>query len=110
MNNQECVFCAIIEGSLKAEIIKESKHCIVIKDIHPKAPLHYLIIPRKHYKDLQAVPSTECCVLAGMLKLAQELGQGVGDYKLALNNGHSAGQRVFHAHMHFLAGAEHVVL
>ena len=105
---QDCIFCKIISGSLKAEIVKETKNLLVIKDIQPKAPVHYLIIPKHHYEDLQAIPSTECCLLAGMLKMAQELGLTVDDYKIVLNNGYAAGQRVFHAHMHFLSGAQKV--
>jgi len=106
VDNQKCIFCAIIEGTFPTEKIKETKNLIVIKDISPKAPVHYLIIPKKHYKDLQEIPADDCCILSGMLKLAQELGKEAGDFKLILNNGHQAGQRVFHTHMHFLAGKE----
>ncbi len=106
MTNKECVFCAIIQGSLSTEIIKETKNLIVIKDISPQAPIHYLIISKKHYHDLLSVPADECCMLSAMLKLAQELGKDAGDFKLILNNGYNAGQRVFHLHMHFLAGKE----
>ena len=106
MINKECIFCAIIQGSIPTEIIKETKNLFVIKDISPQAPIHYLIIPKKHYHDLVSVPADECCMFSSMLKLAQELGKEAGDFKLVLNNGYNAGQRVFHLHMHFLAGKE----
>jgi histidine triad (HIT) family protein len=105
---QDCIFCKIINGTLLAEVIKETDDLLVIKDIQPKAPIHYLIISKEHYQDLQAIPSKKCCLLAGMLKMAQELGVATNDYKIVLNNGHAAGQRVFHAHMHFLSGAQKV--
>jgi histidine triad (HIT) family protein len=86
--------------------VKETESCIVIKDILPKAPIHYLIVPKEHYKDLLSIPESDSKIFSDIAKVAQDLGKETGDFKLVLNNGFRAGQRVFHIHMHFLAGKE----
>ena len=103
----DCVFCKIISRKLPAEVIAEDDDILVIKDIAPKAPIHYLIMPKQHYKDLQDLDN--CCVGAGMLMMAKRVAETypeAKDFKLVMNNGYNAGQRVFHLHMHFLAGPD----
>lgn len=106
MAEQICIFCTIVEGKTPSQMIKETNNVLVIKDISPKAPIHYLIIPKSHYSSLQEVPSAQSILFQDMFKIAQEIGQNAGDYRLVVNNGYQAGQRVFHLHMHFLAGKE----
>lgn len=102
-----CVFCAIIARQIPATIIAETDTLIVIQDRAPKAPVHYLIIPKKHIQDVRHLEKGDCCLSSQMFMMAQQLAFKDGknlDFKLLVNNGHSAGQRVFHLHMHFLAG------
>ena len=99
---EDCIFCKVIEKRMPAEVIAENDNVLVIEDISPKATTHYLIIPKAHYKDLQS--AQECGVACSLMKMARYLGQEHPDYRLVINNGHKAGQRVFHLHMHFLAG------
>lgn len=102
-----CIFCKIIDKQIPSTFIAENDQLIVIKDINPKAPIHYLIIPKKHLSDITEF-NTEDIPLAGtMLMMAKELAaqlSGSKAFKLLINNGSDVGQSVFHSHMHFLAG------
>ncbi len=102
-----CIFCKIIAREVPSTIIAETDDIIVIKDINPKAPIHYLIIPKKHMADLTKFEQTDAPLAGHMLLMAKQLSQGLSgsqDFKLMVNNGADAGQIVFHAHIHFLAG------
>ncbi len=103
----DCIFCKIVAGEMPADIIAQNEKVLVIKDRAPKTTIHYLIIPKAHYKDLQA--ATECNVACSLMNMAREISADnpdAGDYRLVINNGFKAGQRVFHLHMHFLAGSK----
>lgn len=103
MNN--CIFCRIISGEFSTEIIAQNDQCVVIKDIAPKAPIHFLIIPKKHVADITALDTLD--VGSDIFALAQHISrthENAREFKLVINNGHSAGQRVFHLHAHYLAG------
>lgn len=105
----DCIFCKIIARQILSTVIAENDDIIVIKDIHPKAPIHYLIMPKKHIKDIQSFERGDCCLGSKMLLMAQKLSQEIpeaADFKLVINSGYKAGQRVFHVHTHFLAGRE----
>ncbi|MBU1014913.1 HIT domain-containing protein [Patescibacteria group bacterium] len=99
-----CVFCKIAEGKQEADFLLKEDGLVVFRDIHPKAPFHVLVVPRKHIvsaKDLQE----EDKELVGELvlaarKVAQE--QGVEGYKLLVNVGKEGGQLVDHFHVHVL--------
>ena len=102
-----CIFCKIIAKQIPSTVIAENDQMIIIKDINPKAPQHYLIIPKKHLADLSEFQSGDENIAAAMLMMAKELGQKIGGskaFRLMMNNGSEVGQSVFHAHMHFLAG------
>lgn len=105
--HSDCIFCKIVAGSMTSNIIAQTDELIVIKDIAPKAPIHYLIIPKKHVKDIQSLERTDCCLASKMVLMAQRLSKettGAHDFKFVINSGYEAGQRVFHLHAHFLAG------
>lgn len=105
--NQDCIFCKIIAKQIPSTIIHEDNDLIVIKDLSPKASTHFLIIPKKHLKDLREFTQADRDLAAHMLFVANDLSKqhlDGGDFRLMLNNGPNAGQRVFHTHMHFLAG------
>ncbi len=103
----DCIFCKIIAGQVAADIVAQTDDVLVIKDIFPKAAIHYLIIPKHHYRDLQEVE--DCCVGSRLLQMARYLSATIPeakDFRLLVNNGAGVGQRVFHLHMHFLAGSK----
>ncbi|MBM17859.1 MAG: histidine triad nucleotide-binding protein [Epsilonproteobacteria bacterium] len=109
MEHQDCIFCKIIAGQILAEKIKETPDLIVIKDISPQAPIHYLIVPKKHIKNLQSVSDLDQELLGSILLMAKELSVDLSnpqEFRLISNNGASVGQSVFHIHFHFLAGKQ----
>lgn len=103
-----CIFCKIIAGILPATIIAHNDSVLVIKDIAPKAPIHYLILPKKHMHDFNALDIPNDGLIVPLFEMAQQLSAQLGHnnaYKLVINNGAAAGQMVFHLHIHFLSGS-----
>lgn len=103
----DCIFCKIIERKVPATLIFENDDAIVIKDIAPKAPIHYLIIPKKHVRDIQSISSDNFGIGSLMFEVAQKLSQEnpqASQFRFVINSGEKVGQRVFHLHAHFLAG------
>lgn len=101
------IFGKIISGEMPAEVVYETDKVIAIKDIHPVAPVHLLIMPKKEIKDLQSATSEDLELIQDCLAAAQELAVefGVADgYRLLTNNGPTAGQSVFHLHFHLIGG------
>ncbi|MFH1832108.1 MAG: HIT domain-containing protein [bacterium] len=108
MFDNSCIFCKIIQKKIQpASIIKENEFILVIPDINPKAPIHYLIIPKKHIIDLTCLTDTDNQYALEMVKAMTELGNnltGPKAFNIVSNNGSDAGQSVLHLHWHFLAG------
>lgn len=105
--SSNCVFCKILNQEIPATIIAQNDTVFVIKDIHPQAPLHYLIIPKKHVADLTHIQPEDRDCVADILFMAQQLSQTLPNarqFKLIANNGPAVGQSVLHLHFHFLAG------
>ncbi len=104
----DCVFCKIIRREIPAKVIAENDQIIVIQDIAPAAPIHYLIIPKRHEPDLRSVSRDDAHEMAELLFMAQELSRNLKNisFRLLMNNGPEAGQSVNHIHVHFLAGKQ----
>jgi diadenosine tetraphosphate (Ap4A) HIT family hydrolase len=107
MQHAECIFCKIIAGEIPAVKIRENDAVVVIKDIAPKAPIHYLIIPKRHITNVASMTEHDKELMGETMlmarDLAKDLHEGVG-FNLVSNNGRDAGQSVFHLHWHFIAG------
>jgi len=107
MNDPDCVFCKIIARDIPSTIIMEDNDIMVIQDLSPKAPIHYLIMPKIHIKNIQSLQREESHYMAKMMLVAQRLSQelqGSQSFRLIMNNGAGAGQSVLHLHCHFLSG------
>lgn len=107
MNSDNCVFCKIIAKELPSKVIAETEDIIVIDNIAPKTPIHYLIIPKKHVSDITALQPENVMLAGEMILMAKQLAAqlpGSQSFRLSVNNGSDAGQSVFHLHFHFLAG------
>jgi len=104
----DCIFCKISAKETPTDLVYEDKDMVVIKDINPKAPVHLLIIPRKHIASLQHIQSEDVPLLGRLLLRAKKLAdeQQYGGYKLLINVGKDAGQIVEHLHVHVLAGGK----
>jgi len=103
-----CLFCSIVAGAVPAQIVLENEHVLAFRDIHPAAPTHALVIPRKHLAGVHDA-SPEDGAMLGQLVLtardvAEKLGLAQGGYRLVLNQGTDGGQSVFHLHCHVLGG------
>jgi histidine triad (HIT) family protein len=105
---EDCIFCRIVQKKIPTEIIYENKELLVFPDIKPKAPVHLLIIPKKHIVSIQAVKPAEEKLLAKMIltarKVAAKKGLAAAGYRLIINQGLDAGQAVPHLHLHLLGG------
>lgn len=97
---QDCIFCNIIQGLIPSKKIAETESLIVIRDIQPQAPIHYLLIPREHVQDIQGLQ--DLSIAKDIFAMAQQLSTQAGDFKLQINSGKLAGQQVMHLHAHFL--------
>ncbi len=99
-----CLFCEIIKGEKEADLVEETKEIVVIKDINPKAPVHYLIIPKKHVESVREKGAES--VASNLIKIAKEIAErkNIKGYKLVFNVGREGGQMIDHLHLHFLAG------
>ncbi len=101
----DTIFGKIVRGEIPAEKLHEDEHCIAIRDIHPRAPVHLLVIPKKSIPRLVDANPEDQALLGHLMLVAGKLAEdhGVGDsFRLLVNNGEGAGQTVFHLHLHIL--------
>jgi histidine triad (HIT) family protein len=103
----DCVFCRIIEGKEKAEIIYENEHAISILDVNPVNLGHALVIPKNHYEDFLHLPEREYEAILKAIKIVAEgVVNGIEPkpegFNILSNNGFVAGQRIFHVHFHII--------
>jgi histidine triad (HIT) family protein len=102
-----CIFCRIVSGQIPSAKVYEDDQIIVFKDIHPKAPVHLLLVPREHFESLMTAGPQHEALVGKMLLLAPHLAREQGStngFRVVINNGPDGGQEVFHLHMHVLAG------
>lgn len=105
---EDCIFCKIINKQIPSQILYEDEEIIVFKDIEPVAPVHVLIVPKKHISSVMEL-SKEDQILVGKIysvaqKLAVELGVSETGFRVVTNCGENAGQTVKHIHFHLLGG------
>lgn len=104
----DCIFCQIIAKTAPAEILYEDEQVMVIKNINPLAPVHLLILPRKHITSLNELDETDALLAGNLLLTAKEMAKRIGlsekGYRVAINTGAGGGQTVFHLHVHLLGG------
>lgn len=104
----DCVFCRIVARETAAEIEYEDEHVLAFKDIYPKAPVHVLIVPKRHIASIAALMDGDADVIGRCFVVARRLGEmkGFGEkgYRISVNTGPEGGQVVYHVHFHFTAG------
>ncbi len=108
MSEKPCVFCQIARGEKSARVLYEDEDLMAFHDIRPHAPVHLLIIPKKHFRSLNEVEKEDRRLVSEMIFKARDLAQkdpklNLG-YKLVFNVERGGGQEIFHLHMHLLGG------
>jgi histidine triad (HIT) family protein len=104
----DCIFCRIARGELDTEFVGESEHNVAFRDLAPQAPVHVLVVPRRHFAALRDVGVDERAIVGDALvlaaRVAAEHGLLQGGYRVLTNDGPDAGQTVLHLHFHLLGG------
>lgn len=105
---EDCVFCKIIKGDIPSEKVYEDDEILAFKDINPAAPIHVLIIPKKHIATLLEISDEDSELMGKMMKVVQKLAKQLDieekGFRLIANCGPDSGQEVMHIHFHLLAG------
>ena len=106
--NEGCVFCRIVRGELGTEFVAETGNAVAFRDLAPQAPVHVLIVPRRHIAGLRHLEEGDIALGGELLRLAATVARQEGlwaeGYRLVANDGRGAGQTVFHLHFHLLGG------
>jgi len=105
---KECIFCQIVKREIRADIVYEDTHILAFRDINPQAPIHLLIIPKKHIMSLSESSDVEKNLFAEIFSLVKKFVEegkiSRSGFRVVVNNGPDAGQAVPHLHFHLLAG------
>lgn len=105
---EDCVFCKIIKGEIPSEKVYEDEEVIAFKDIQPAAPIHILVIPKKHIETLLDVREEDSHLIAHIYqvinKIAKDMEIDKEGFRVIANCGKDSGQEVMHIHFHLLAG------
>ncbi len=103
-----CIFCRIVRHEAKASVVMETQDLIAFDDIHPQAPVHVLIIPKKHITNLNSAGQDDLDLMGKLLLAAHEVARLKGieesGYRTVINTNRGAGQSVFHLHLHVIGG------
>ena len=102
----DCIFCKIVAGQIPSRRLYEDEQVIAFHDIHPIAPVHFLLVPRLHVASLADCDTSHANLLGHMLLLAPKLAreQGLDGFRTMINTGRNGGQEVFHLHVHVFGG------
>jgi histidine triad (HIT) family protein len=105
---QSCLFCRIVAREIDADVVFEDEDVLAFRDVAPQAPVHVLIIPKKHVPTVDDLRSDDAGLVSSLLltapRIARDQGVDRDGYRLVLNCREGAGQSVFHVHMHLLGG------
>jgi histidine triad (HIT) family protein len=107
---EDCIFCRIAKGEVKSKVIYQDEQAIAFPDINPKAPVHILVVPRKHIVCVSDLAENEEPLMGHLVnianRLARENGISTSGYRLVINCGPEGGQIVPHLHVHLLGGRQ----
>lgn len=102
----DCIFCKIVAGEIPGDVVHTTERTVAFRDLNPQAPTHVLVVPKDHYANGAELAEADPSVAAELLTVAKEVAalDGHDAYRMVFNTGAEAGQTVFHAHLHVLAG------
>jgi histidine triad (HIT) family protein len=108
LGDSGCIFCRIAAGSVPASIVHETEHTIAFRDLDPRAPVHVLVIPRRHIASVTEVEPSDAQVMGELFVAARAIAETEGvaqtGFRMVLNAGTDGGQSVGHVHLHVLGG------
>jgi histidine triad (HIT) family protein len=103
-----CIFCDIVKGETDTEFLYENESLVVFKDINPHAPVHLLVVPKKHIRSINDLALSDDSIISSLISagkhMAKEVGIATSGYKLVFNVERGGGQMIFHLHLHLLGG------
>lgn len=102
----DCIFCQIADGKIPAQKLYEDDACVAFIDNQPQAPVHMLVIPRRHLRSLTEAGPEDTALLGNLISIASQLGQQKleNGFRVVINTGKEGGQTVDHLHVHVLGG------
>ncbi len=107
---EKCIFCQIANKSIPTEIIYENDDFMVFKDVNPKADVHFLVIPKKHYSAISTLKADDFLMVGELFKVAKLIAEqkniARSGYRLVINSGQDSGMQVNHLHLHILGGSK----
>ena len=102
----DCLFCKMVQGEIKPDTVMETEDLIAFRDLHPQAPTHILVVPRRHIRTLNDLTPSDAGLLGKMVLAGQQIArqEGIAEagYRLVMNCNQGGGQTVFHIHLHLL--------
>ena len=107
---KNCLFCDIVEKKIPASMVYEDENYVAFHDIAPQAPIHILIIPKKHIATLNDIDSHDVILLGQLMEIAKNLAKNFNidqsGYRVLMNCNQNGGQAVYHIHLHLLGGRQ----
>jgi histidine triad (HIT) family protein len=108
--NEDCLFCKMVSGAIQAKKVYEDADVLAFHDINPRAPVHVLVIPKKHFSTINDFTDADATLIGKLIlaakKVAAELGIADSGYRLIANTNAGGGQVIWHVHLHVLGGRQ----
>lgn len=106
--SHDCLFCRIVNGETDTEFLYETDTLVVFRDIHPQAPVHLLIVPKKHIRSINDLEDEDQTIVADLIMAAKEMARqksvNKSGYRIFFNVEKGGGQLIFHVHLHLIGG------
>jgi len=103
---EDCLFCKIIRKEIDCDIVYETDNVLVFKDVNPKAPVHFLMVPKKHISSIMEIKKLDCSIIKEMMEIVAKIAKSFeldkDGFRLITNTGSGAGQSVEHLHFHIM--------
>lgn len=110
MGNEDCIFCKIINNEIPTEFLYEDEQLVVFKDINPLAPIHLLLVPKKHIRSINDLDDSDTTIVSDLIMtakaMAEKMSVNKSGYRIFFNVEKGGGQEVFHLHLHLIGGWE----
>lgn len=110
MGNEDCIFCKIINKEIPTEFLHEDDQLVVFKDINPLAPIHLLLVPKKHIRSINDLDDSDIMIVSDLIMTAKDMAEKMSvnksGYRIFFNVEKGGGQEVFHLHLHLIGGWE----